>query len=80
MISISSDAVFIQYNGPVYPGLARVLGSRNRFITALSTHIAHNGQPSTNGVSGSNTDQKYRTNAINPPWRTPSSSYQPRCD
>jgi hypothetical protein len=44
MISISSDAVFIQYNGPVYPGLARVLGSRNRFITALSTHIAHNGR------------------------------------
>jgi hypothetical protein len=44
MISISSDAVFIQYCGPVYPGLARVLGSRNRLIAALSTHIAHNGR------------------------------------
>jgi hypothetical protein len=44
MISISNHTIFIQYNGPVYPGLARVVGSRNRLIAALSTHIAGNGR------------------------------------
>jgi len=44
MISISNDTIFIQYNGPVYPGLAKVMGSHNRLIAALSTHIAQNGR------------------------------------
>jgi hypothetical protein len=44
MISISNDAIFIQFNGPAYPGLARVMGNRNRLIGVLSTHIAHNGR------------------------------------
>jgi hypothetical protein len=44
MISISDHTIFIQYSGPVYPGLAKVIGSRNRLIAALTTHIAHNGR------------------------------------
>ena len=44
MNSISNDAIFLQYDGPVYPGLARIVGSRNRLTAALSTHIAHNGR------------------------------------
>jgi hypothetical protein len=44
MISISDSTIFIQYNGPVYPGLARIAGAGNRLLAALSTHIAHNGR------------------------------------
>ena len=36
--------VFIQYTGPVYPGLTKLFGPGSRFVARLLTHISHNGR------------------------------------